>query len=123
MITDGLNNRVEVNDGRIVEAMIHGIQQGARGFPGEKIGVFESGRGEIGVIEKNTRYGIYGVLHQEPRHRLHRPAGAVALAHEVKPGEATMLTVVDGQKVEALSCAFCRCILTGATTDEDSSFR
>lgn len=101
MITDGLNNRVEVNDGRIVEAKIHGIQQGARGFPGEKIGVFDSSRGEIGVIEKNTRYGIYGVLHQEPRHRYIDAPVPVALAHEVKPGEATMLTVVDGQKVEA----------------------
>lgn len=101
MITDGLNNRVEVNEGRIVEAMIHGIQQGARGFPGEKIGVFDSSRGEIGVIEKNTRYGIYGVLHQEPRHRYIDEPVPVALAHEVKPGDATMLTVVEGQKVEA----------------------
>lgn len=103
MITDGLNNRVEVNDGRIVEAMIRGIQQGARGFPGEKIGVFDGRRGELGVIEKNTRYGIYGVLHEAPRHGYLNTAVPVALAHEVQSGDAEMLTVIHGQKVESFS--------------------
>jgi len=101
MITDGFNNRVEVSDGRIVEATIQGIQQGARGFPGEKIGVFDASRGEMGVIEKNTPYGIYGVLHEPPRHGYIDYPVPVALAHEVKPGDAVMLTVVDGQAVEA----------------------
>lgn len=101
MITDGLNNRVEVNDGRIVEAVIHGIQQGARGFPGEKIGVFDGAQGEMGVVQKNTPYGIYGVLHEEPRHRYIDYPVPVALAHEVKPGDAVMLTVVNGQTVQA----------------------
>lgn len=103
MITDGLNNRVEVNDGRIVEAMIRGIQQGARGFPGEKIGVFDGQRGELGVIEKNTRYGIYGVLHHVPRYGYTNQLVPVALAHEVQPGDAEMLTVVNGHEVELFS--------------------
>lgn len=103
MIVDGLNNRVEVNDGRIVEAMIRGIQQGARGFPGEKVGVFDGRRGELGVIEKNTRYGIYGTLRDVPRFGYSDQLVPVALAHEVQPGDAEMLTVVDGQKVESFS--------------------
>lgn len=103
MITDGHNNRLEVHDGRIVEATIRGIQQGARGFPGEKIGVFDGSRGELGIIEKNTPYGIYGVLYDEPRHGLINEPVPVALAHEVRPGDAVMLTVVDGQTVEAFA--------------------
>lgn len=103
MITDGLNNRVEVNDGRIMEAMIRGIQQGARGFPGEKIGSFESNGTALGVIEKNTSFGIYGLLFREPRHGLYVDPIPVALAHEVLPGDAQLLTVVDGQQVEAFS--------------------
>lgn len=101
MITDGLNNRMEVNDGRIVEAMIRGIQQGARGFPGEKIGSFETNGTALGVIEKNTPFGIYGVLFRAPRHGVIADPLPVALAHEVSPGDAQLLTVVDGQKVEA----------------------
>ena len=101
MITDGLNNRVEVHDGRIVEAFIRGIQQGVRGYPGEKIGVFEGHLGDMGTIEKNTRYGIYGRLHRLPRHGMYTEPVPVALAHEVRPGPAKMLTVVDGRQVEA----------------------
>lgn len=101
MITDALNNRIEVNDGRIVEAMIRGIQQGARGFPGEKIGAFNSDGSALGVIEKNSPFGIYGVLARPPRHGLFMDAVPVALAHEVMPGEARLLTVVDGQQVES----------------------
>jgi len=103
MITDGLNNRVEVNDGRIVEALIRGVQQGARGFPGEKIGVFEAYAGDMGTIEKNSRFGIYGRLERLPRHGLYTDPVPVALAHEVKPGPAEMLTVVDGRQVESFA--------------------
>ncbi|MFS8542740.1 MAG: SpoIVB peptidase [Limnochordales bacterium] len=101
MITDGFNNRLAVNEGRIVEAVIRGIQHGARGYPGEKIGVFESRVGEMGTIEKNSPYGIYGRLHRLPRHGLHQEPVPVALAHEVRPGPAQMLTVVEGRQVEA----------------------
>lgn len=101
MITDGFNNRVEVNDGRIIEAMIRGVQQGARGFPGEKIGSFQTDGNALGAIEKNTPFGIYGVLFHPPRHGHIVHPLPVALAHEVTPGDAQLLTVVDGQKVEA----------------------
>lgn len=101
MIADALNNRVEVNDGRIVEARIRGIQQGLRGFPGEKIGAFETDGAPLGVIEKNSPFGIYGVLFREPRFGLFLEPMPVALAHEVEAGEAHLLTVVDGQQVEA----------------------
>lgn len=101
MITDPLNNRMEVNDGRIVEAMIRGIQQGARGFPGEKIGAFEHDGSALGVIEKNTLFGIYGVLFSPPRHGLLTEPMPVALAHEVNVGDAQLLTVIDGQQIES----------------------
>lgn len=101
MITDSMNNRLEVSDGRIVEAMIRGIQKGSRGFPGEKIGAFEGDGSALGVIEKNTEFGIYGALFREPRHGLFTEPVPVALAHEVEPGDAQLLTVVDGERVEA----------------------
>lgn len=100
MITDGMNNRVEVNDGRIMEAMIKGIHQGARGFPGEKIGSFETSGNALGVIEKNTPFGIYGALYRRPGNGFVGEPMPVALAHEVQPGDAQLLTVVEGQKVE-----------------------
>ena len=103
MISDGLRNPVEVNEGRIVEAVIRGVQQGARGFPGEKIGVFDGQAGDLGTIEKNSRFGIYGRLQRIPRWGLYDEPVPVALAHEVRAGPAEMLTVIDGREVESFA--------------------
>lgn len=85
--------------GRIVGASIHGVTPGSRGRPGEKRGFFEEGRGTLGSIDTNTSFGIYGQLEVPPDTA--QQALPVALAHEVKPGPATILTVVDGQRVES----------------------
>lgn len=85
-------------EGRIVPAQIHGIQPSERGRPGEKLGIFENSA-PLGTIEKNTAFGIFGRLLRTP------PAGRrpvpVALAHEVREGEAQILTVVEGGRVDA----------------------
>ncbi len=96
VISDG-EAAARLNEGRIVSAMIHGVNPGERGRPGEKLGVFESGA-SLGSIDKNTTFGIYGRLWN----RL--PGGLetvpVALSHEIEEGPAEMLTVLEGAKVE-----------------------
>ena len=57
MIAEG--EAAVLSDGRIVAAQIHGINPGARGRPGEKVGIFEPGDA-LGTIEKNTPVGIFG---------------------------------------------------------------
>lgn len=99
---DGSSARtLEVADGRIVRAHVHGVRPGSRGLPGEKLGVFEDARLALGVIEKNTEFGIFGNLARPPESS--REAVPVALAHEVRPGKATMFTVLSGTTVEAFS--------------------
>lgn len=85
--------------GQIVSASIHGVTPGSRGRPGEKRGFFEEGKGTLGSIDTNTNFGIFGQL-EVPPDTTQKPL-PVALAHEVKPGPATILTVVDGQRVES----------------------
>lgn len=84
--------------GRLIEASIEGITPGQRGKPGEKIGIFTESATSLGAIDKNTPYGIYGTLSGPlaPDQR----ALPVALSHEIEVGPATILTVLDGQKVE-----------------------
>lgn len=97
MVADG-GEPADLSDGRIVEAEIHGIHPGARGRPGEKVGIFEPGEA-LGTIDKNTPVGIFGRLLRAPA-----PAGApvpIALRDEIKQGKAEILTVLDGGKVEA----------------------
>lgn len=85
--------------GRLVDATIQGINPGARGIPGEKIGVFDHGSAPLGTIDTNSIFGIFGNLERSPVGTAE--ALPVALAHEVKPGPATILTVIDGRTVES----------------------
>ncbi|HHV62645.1 MAG TPA: SpoIVB peptidase [Firmicutes bacterium] len=101
VITDANTNQaINVRDGRIVAAQIMGIQQGQRGQPGEKIGVFGGGEDVLGTIERNTKFGIFGKLTSLPKNGLAMEAIPIALAEEVTEGEAEMLTVVKDDKVE-----------------------
>lgn len=113
MITDGFSQRgVTLNDGRIIPAVIAGVQPGRRGQPGEKIGLFHHSQGVMGTIERNTHCGIFGRI-------LRAPEGAanqrlpVATRDEVEPGPAEILTVVRQQRVERFAIAIVRVRRTG----------
>lgn len=92
---------LRVEDGRIVNAQIRGISPGQRGKPGEKLGVFDAGGGELGSISQNSDLGIFGHLYLPPPPGLFGRPLPVALADQVKVGPATMLTVLNHDQVEA----------------------
>jgi len=98
-ITDGLGRGVEISSGSIVSASIQSVKQGIRGLPGEKLGVFVD-QAVIGSIEKNSKFGIFGMLVA----RLHNPYFMepipIAFNHEVKPGPAKIYTVIDGEQIQ-----------------------
>ena len=90
-----------LRDGHIVWATISSVSRGTAGRPGEKVGTFSREAPPSGTIERNTAVGIFGRLLEMPP-----PEGGfggplpVALAREVREGPVTMLTVLDGQRVE-----------------------
>jgi len=90
----------EFAEGLITAADVVRIQKGKRASPGEKITKqLESGP-RLGIIEKNSRFGIFGRLSGAVRNPLYPEPIPVAMASQVKEGPAEMLTVVDGQKIE-----------------------
>ncbi len=94
----GGQHHVWLEGGKIVAARISGIELGQRGDPGEKLGTFSGPEDIIGTIQSNSRFGLYGRLGEVP------PAGdrvPVALAHQVHPGPARILTVVQGTEVQS----------------------
>ncbi|MDI6906061.1 MAG: SpoIVB peptidase [Thermoanaerobacterales bacterium] len=91
---------IELADGKIVAAVIEGVRPGRRGQPGEKLGVF-AGEGDIaGTIQKNTTCGIFGMLRSLPSVSFYRRPIPVALAEQIRPGKAEILTVLDENRVE-----------------------
>lgn len=99
MITDArTGEKAEITDGRIVPALVAGIRKGIRGQPGEKIGVFQDRAASLGVISENSPIGIFGVLEEIPKKEKAIP---LAMAHEVEPGPAQILTVIENDTVES----------------------
>jgi stage IV sporulation protein B len=101
-ITDSDTNQpIDCEQGKIVMATVSGIQEGKRGKPGEKIGVFMDDDKMMGTIIKNTKFGIYGHLNTALVNELYPNALPVASMNQVQPGPAEMLTVIEGQKIES----------------------
>ncbi|RYM06008.1 SpoIVB peptidase [Sporolactobacillus sp. THM7-7] len=93
---------IQMNDGQIVRSKVQAIDRGAEGKPGEKIAFFPDHAASIGSVEKNTPFGIYGYLHKSNDGSMrNRQAIPVAFSNEVKEGPAQILTVLNGDKVQA----------------------
>lgn len=91
---------IEIHDGTIVNSYVSSIERGNSGFPGEKKARFNIHENKLGVVTKNSTFGIFGKLtHPVKEHSFSKPM-SIGLSHEVKEGSATILTVVEGEEVE-----------------------
>lgn len=90
---------VPVSKGEIVNVTINSIKKGIDGIPGELQGTFTSSD-PIGVLDKNNKYGVFGVLT-----RSMDTSGAIpiALKQEIHEGDATILTTIDGSEPKEYS--------------------
>lgn len=94
---------VPIGGGEIVRSTVQSIDRGTKGRPGEKIAFFPEQTVRIGTVNKNTPFGIYGHLGKSAQNGrfFSQKALPVARADEVVEGDAQMLTVLDGNKVQA----------------------
>ncbi|NLW07108.1 MAG: SpoIVB peptidase, partial [Clostridia bacterium] len=103
IVTDGNGKEeININGGRIIAAAIQGIHQGRQGQPGEKIGIILNKSKFSGIITKNTQVGIFGRLTGKIPASCSEPI-PVAMAEQIKPGAAEILTVLEGEKVESFT--------------------
>ncbi|MDF2723273.1 MAG: spoIVB [Paenibacillus sp.] len=91
---------ITVGEGHIVHSNVTSIAKSQNGEPGEKRANFFNESKQLGNIEKNTSFGIFGKMFAPPDHSIAKEAIPVAFAEEVKEGPAQIYTVVSGQKVE-----------------------
>lgn len=91
---------IVVEDGQIVRSTVTSIEKGSNGDPGEKLARFSTDREVIGDIQRNSPFGIFGVLNKEIKNGLMDKPLPIALSHQVKEGPAKILTVVDDDKVD-----------------------
>lgn len=92
---------IQIHEGTIVKSSITNIQKGNNGVPGEKQASFDRNNKPLGSIVKNSPFGVFGTLDQALEDSNWNDPLPIALSHQVEEGAAQILTVVDGEKVEA----------------------
>ena len=90
------NKKIEVRSGYIFDTDVVEIDKSEDGNPGSKTAKFNTNL-KYGTIDKNTKVGIYGTFSGDIDTDSLVP---VAKLDDVKTGKATILTVLDGKKVE-----------------------
>ncbi|WP_410768271.1 SpoIVB peptidase [Fontibacillus sp. BL9] len=101
VITDmNTQTPIVVGSGEILQSSVTSISKSESGEPGEKRAHFIKEGKTLGNIERNTHFGIFGKMKQNPDHSVYETPIPVAFSEEVKEGPAEILTVVEGQKVE-----------------------
>ncbi|MCM3171363.1 SpoIVB peptidase [Paenibacillus sp. MER 99-2] len=104
VITDmNTQTSIVVGSGQIVQSNVTSISKSESGDPGEKRAHFLKESKILGNIERNTAFGIFGKMSNNPDHSLYSKGIPVAFSREVKEGPAEILTVVEGQHVERYS--------------------
>ncbi|NMB41572.1 MAG: SpoIVB peptidase [Firmicutes bacterium] len=103
IITDiDTNKALEINEGLIVRADIINVKIAERGQPGEKAGIFRTGKDILGTINKNTNFGIYGRIRNIEKCATPYPdAIPLGLAFQVETGPAEILTVIEGNTIQS----------------------
>lgn len=86
-----------LDEGVIKKAVVTNIIKGTKGNPGEKKAKID--QEPIGTITQNTTTGIFGDLQSD--FRLNKEKMKIAPREAVRPGDAQILTVINGDKVES----------------------
>lgn len=94
---------IEVGEGQVLNSSITSIDKGQNGQPGEKRGQMVDEHHVLGDVKENSSFGIFGHMVHPPDHGLYNQPIPVAPADQVHPGPAKILTVIEGQKVEAFN--------------------
>ena len=96
VIDNSTNQIIDVDSGYIYKENVINISKGSNGNPGEKQSTTNLSV-KLGDIEANTEYGIFGNLDSSKNSSY---VTSIANRNEVKLGKATILTCIEGNKVE-----------------------
>lgn len=103
-ITDIDTGRIlDVYEGEIFDAKIVSVNHGMRGKPGEIKAIFLNDESRLGNIEKNTAFGIYGILYKDIEKNFGNALIPVALQSQIKEGPAQLLTTIDDNGIQAFN--------------------
>ncbi|MEG0923650.1 MAG: SpoIVB peptidase [Anaerovoracaceae bacterium] len=91
---------LQVKDGNLLKTQVKSVKEGEVGKPGEIRGIFYDSESPLGILEKNTEFGIYGKATDTIKDiRLQEPV-VMGKQRQVEKGPAYILTTIDGNNIE-----------------------
>lgn len=98
IIDQDTNQLVSIKSGEIINSNVVSVRKATAGKPGEKVAdiLFDE---KLGSLEKNNNFGIYGIMNTDELAQ--KEPMPIAYVDEVKTGPAQILTVLEGNKIEA----------------------
>ena len=91
---------VPAKSGKIFPCNVVGLNKGEKGVPGEIKGVFLQGKNKKGTIEKNTNFGVFGIISDKSKIVDSNKTADVASRLTMKPGKATLISSISGVSEE-----------------------
>lgn len=101
---------IDVHSGEIVRSKVNSIHRGKEGTPGEKMASFQSQAVKVGIVNKNSSFGVFGKLSERMKNSVMDEGIPVTLSTQVHKGKAQILTVVENERVEAFDVEIMRSI-------------
>ena len=99
IIEKNTGQKLEIKDGKIYSSTVTGITRSDIGKPGEKAARYNSSD-IFGNVKENTTSGIFGNYTSTiPDKKLYK----VAKENDIKTGNATIFTVIDGNTIESFA--------------------
>ncbi|EGX28888.1 SpoIVB peptidase [Candidatus Arthromitus sp. SFB-mouse-SU] len=83
---------IKISKGNIVSSSIVNVKRGEKGNPGELKGVFINDDINLGSVEQNTKFGIFGKYSLE---NIYTEKLKIALKDEIQEGPAQIISTVD----------------------------
>ena len=98
-----------VQDGAIMNAAVIGVTKGSGGKAGELRGSFLRENDQIGTLEANCTYGIYGRMNAPVDGLLYPDGLPIGTRAQVHAGPATIIATVDGEGPREYAVEIVRC--------------
>ena len=86
---------MKISSGKIFNCNIVGVNKGKRGAPGELRGMFLKSGKEIGILEKNTNVGVFGVFTGNTEKFTQNKKVKTASKNQVKTGKAQIYCTIN----------------------------
>lgn len=89
-----------INSGEMYKCTIIGLNKGSKGRAGELKGLFMQGKNNIGKVDKNCDFGVYGNVNFESDILDNKTAFKAGGRFYAKPGKAYIRTAIDGKNIK-----------------------